>query len=158
MKVSIICIGKIKEKFFTDAIGEYSKRMSRFADFEIIEIADERIPDNASEKEKEQIKEREGEKILAKINPRSYVISLCIEGKTLNSPELAQTVKNAYQTTNQVTFIIGGSLGLADTVKLRSDLKLSFGRMTLPHQLMRVVLSEQIYRSFMINSGTAYHK
>lgn len=158
MKVSVICIGKIKEKFFTDAIGEYAKRMSRFADFEIIELADERIPDNASEKEKEKIKEREGEKILVKIDSRSYVISLCIEGKTLDSTELAQTIKNAYQTTNQVTFIIGGSLGLSDAVKLRSDLKLSFGRMTLPHQLMRVVLSEQIYRSFMINSGTAYHK
>lgn len=158
MKVSIICVGKIKEKFFTDAIGEYTKRMSRFAEFNIVEIPDERIGDNASEKEKEQIKEREGEKILSKIDPRSYVISLCIEGKTLSSTELAKTVKDAYNTTNHITFIIGGSLGLSDTVKSKSALKLSFGRMTLPHQLMRVVLSEQIYRSFMINSGATYHK
>lgn len=158
MKVSIICVGKIKEKFFTDAIKEYSKRISRFADFEITELPDERIPDNASEKESEQIKIREGEKILSKIDPRSYVISLCIEGKTLDSVELANTMRNAYQTANRITFIIGGSLGLSDKVKNRSDLKLSFGRMTLPHQLMRVVLTEQVYRSFMINSGATYHK
>ena len=158
MKVSIICVGKIKEKFFTDAIKEYSKRISRFADFEITELPDERIPDNASEKESEQIKIREGEKILSKIDPRSYVISLCIEGKTLDSLELANTMRNAYQTANRITFIIGGSLGLSDKVKNRSDLKLSFGRMTLPHQLMRVVLTEQVYRSFMINSGATYHK
>ena len=158
MKVSIICVGKIKEKFFTDAVKEYSKRISRFADFEITELPDERIPDNASEKESEQIKIREGEKILSKIDPRSYVISLCIEGKTLDSVELANTMRNAYQTANRITFIIGGSLGLSDKVKNRSDLKLSFGRMTLPHQLMRVVLTEQVYRSFMINSGATYHK
>lgn len=158
MKVSIICVGKIKEKFFTDAIKEYSKRISRFADFEITELPDERIPDNASEKESEQIKIREGEKILSKIDPRSYVISLCIEGKTLDSVALANTMRNAYQTANRITFIIGGSLGLSDKVKNRSDLKLSFGRMTLPHQLMRVVLTEQVYRSFMINSGATYHK
>lgn len=158
MKVSILCVGKIKEKFYTDAISEYTKRMKRFADFEITEIPDERIPDNASDKEKEIIKNREGEKLLAKLKPDSYVITLCIEGKTLSSTELADTVKNAYLNTNHITFIIGGSLGLSDEVKSKSSLKLSFGRMTLPHQLMRVVLSEQIYRAFMINSGSAYHK
>lgn len=158
MKVNIICIGKIKEKFYTDAIKEYAKRMSRFADFEITELPDERIPDNASEKEKEAIKKREGEKILAKIKPSSFAIALCIEGKALDSIELAKTIKDAYMQTGSITFIIGGSLGLSDEVKHRSALKLSFGRMTLPHQLMRVVLSEQIYRSFMINSGAAYHK
>ncbi len=158
MNVSIICVGKIKEKFYTDAIREYAKRMSRFASFEITEVPDERIPNNPSEKETEQIKKREGEKILAKLNPRSFVITLCIEGKTLDSTELAKTVQNAYLTTDTVTFIIGGSLGLSDEVKKMSDLRLSFGRMTLPHQLMRVVLSEQIYRAFMINSGAAYHK
>lgn len=158
MKVSIICIGKIKEKFFTDAIKEYIKRISRFAESEIIELSDERIPDNASEKEKKQIKTKEGEKILTKLDARSFVISLCIEGKTLDSVELADTMQKAYQSTNRITFIIGGSLGLSDAVKQRSDLKLSFGRMTLPHQLMRVVLTEQIYRSFMINSGATYHK
>ena len=158
MKISVICVGKIKEKFFTDAIKEYSKRMSRFAEFEIIEIPDERIPDNASEKETELIKKREGEKILSKIKQQSYVISLCIEGKTLDSNELADIIKNACLRTSHICFIIGGSLGLSDEVKNRSDLRLSFGRMTLPHQLMRVVLSEQIYRVFMINSGATYHK
>lgn len=158
MRVSIICVGKIKEKFYTDAVKEYAKRMSRFADFEITEIPDERIPDNASEKEIEKIKEREGEKILSKLNPQSFVISLCVEGKTLDSTELADTIKNAFTRTSRIVFIIGGSLGLSDAVKAKSDLRLSFGRMTLPHQLMRVVLSEQIYRSFMINSGATYHK
>lgn len=158
MKVSILCVGKIKEKFYTDAIAEYAKRMKRFADFEITEIPDERIPDNASEKEQELIKEREGEKILAKLKNDAFVITLCIEGKTLSSTELADTIANACQTTSNITFIIGGSLGLSDAVKSRSSLRLSFGRMTLPHQLMRVVLSEQIYRSFMINSGSTYHK
>lgn len=158
MKVTIICVGKIKEKFYSDAVKEYAKRMTRFADLEIIELPDEQIPDNASEKEKETIKKREGEKILAKIKPQSYVISLCIEGQTLDSPGLAKTIKNAYMKTSSVAFIIGGSLGLSDEVKNRSNLKLSFGRMTLPHQLMRVVLAEQIYRAFMINIGAAYHK
>ena len=158
MKVTIICIGKIKEKFYTDAIKEYAKRMTRFAELNIIELPDEQIPDNASSKEMEAIKKREGEKILAKIKPQSYVISLCIEGKTLDSPELAKTIRDAYMRTSNVTFIIGGSLGLSDEVKNRSDLRLSFGRMTLPHQLMRVVLAEQIYRAFMINSGATYHK
>lgn len=158
MKVSIICVGKIKEKFYTDAIKEYAKRMNRFADFEIIEVPDERIPENASAKEIEQLKNREGEKILAKIKPQSYIITLCIEGKTLSSEELAQTIRNACLTTSRIAFIIGGSCGLSDAVKSQSALKLSFGRMTLPHQLMRVVLSEQIYRSFMINSGSEYHK
>lgn len=158
MKVSVICVGKIKEKFYTDAIREYAKRMSRFADFEIIEVPDERIPENASEKEIEQLKKREGEKILSKIKPQSYIITLCIEGKTLSSEELAQTVKNACLSTSRIVFIIGGSCGLSEEVKAQSSLRLSFGRMTLPHQLMRVVLSEQIYRSFMINSGSEYHK
>lgn len=158
MKVSILCVGKIKEKFYTDAITEYAKRMKRFADFEIIEIPDERIPDNASEKENEMIKIREGEKILAKLKNDAFVITLCIEGKTLSSTELADTIANACQNTSHITFIIGGSLGLSDAVKSKSKLRLSFGRMTLPHQLMRVVLAEQIYRSFMINSGSTYHK
>lgn len=158
MKVSILCVGKIKEKFYTDAIAEYAKRMTRFADFEIVEVADERIADNASDKEKELIKEREGEKLLTKLKPDSYAIALCIEGKTLSSTELAQTILSSYNRTNHITFIIGGSLGLSDAVKSRCSLRLSFGRMTLPHQLMRVVLSEQIYRSFMINQGSQYHK
>ena len=158
MKVSIICVGKIKEKFFTDAIVEYKKRLSRFCDFEVVEIPDLPIPDNASEAEKEQIKTREGEKILDKLRGNPYVISLCIEGKTLSSEELAKTVADATLTTSHIAFIIGGSLGLSDEVKAKSKLRLSFGRMTLPHQLMRVDLTEQIYRSFMINANSGYHK
>lgn len=158
MRVTIVCVGKIKEKFFTDAINEYKKRISRFADFDVVELPDERIPDRASDKEKEHIKDVEGKKILDKIKSDSYVITLCIEGKTLDSPELAKTIADACLKTSHITFVIGGSLGLSDEVKSRSQLRLSFGRMTLPHQLMRVVLSEQIYRSFMINSGSTYHK
>ena len=158
MKVTILCVGKIKEKFYTEAIAKYKKRLTKHADFEIIEIPDEKIPDNPSQKEIEQVKNREGEKILSKLKSSSYIITLCIEGKTLDSVELAKTISDACMKTSHITFIIGGSLGLSDNVKLKSDLKLSFGRMTLPHQLMRVVLTEQIYRSFMINSGSIYHK
>ena len=158
MKVTVLCVGKIKEKFYTDAIGEYAKRLKRFADFNIIEIPDERIPENASEKEEEKIKEREGEKIISKIPQQSFVIGLCVEGSLFSSTELAKTMSDAYLTSSNITFIIGGSLGLSDAVKKQCNLKLSFGRMTLPHQLMRVVLSEQIYRAFMINSGATYHK
>lgn len=158
MKVTIICVGKIKERFYTDAIKEYAKRLGRFTDFEIIEIPDESIPENASEKEKEDIKQREGKKILSRIKPQSYVISLCIEGKQLDSEELAERIQSICMSTSRIVFIIGGSLGLSDEVKKASQLRLSFGRMTLPHQLMRVVLTEQIYRAFMINSGSSYHK
>lgn len=158
MKVTIICVGKIKERFYTDAVNEYKKRMLRFGDFDIIELPDEKIPDNPSPKEQEIIKSKEGEKILAKLPSQSFVITLCVEGKTLSSEELAKTIENAYLTHSNITFIIGGSLGLSDEVKAKSSLRLSFGRMTLPHQLMRVVLSEQIYRAFMINSGATYHK
>ncbi len=158
MRVSIICVGKIKEKFYTDAIAEYKKRLSRFCDFEIVEIPDLSIPDNASEAEKEQIKNREGEKILDKLKGNTFTVALCIEGKTLSSEDLAKTMAGATQTTSNISFVIGGSLGLSDTVKSKANLMLSFGRMTLPHQLMRVVLTEQIYRSFMINANTGYHK
>lgn len=158
MKVSIICVGRLKEKFYTDAIAEYKKRISRFAELEMIELADERIPDNASERELEAIKTREGKKIISKLKDGCRIISLCVEGKLLSSEELAEDIRNACMRTSHIVFIIGGSLGLSDEVKARSDLRLSFGRMTLPHMLMRVVLTEQIYRAFMINSGAAYHK
>ena len=158
MKVSIICVGKLKEKFYAEAVCEYKKRISRFAGLEIVELPDERIPDNASEAELQAVKRREGERILAKIKPQSYVISLCVEGKLLSSEELAENISHACMGASHIVFIIGGSLGLADEVKAASDLRLSFGRMTLPHMLMRVVLAEQIYRAFMINSGAAYHK
>lgn len=158
MNINIICVGKIKEKYFTDALNEYAKRLSRFAKFSIIEVPDEKIPDNASEKEEDMIKEKEGKKILAKLSQGSYIIALCIEGTELSSEELAKKIADIFMTSSNITFIIGGSLGLSDAVKSKAQLKLSFGKMTLPHQLMRVVLAEQIYRSFKINNNETYHK
>ena len=165
MNITVISVGKIKEKYFTAAIDEYSKRLSRFAKLNIIEVADEKIPDNASEKEMEQIKEKEGNKILAKLPQNSFVVTLCIEGKEHSSEELAKKIADISMTSSHITFIIGGSLGLSDTeksksayVKSKSALRLSFGKMTLPHQLMRVVLLEQIYRAFKINNNESYHK
>ena len=153
MNITVISVGKIKEKYFTAAIDEYSKRLSRFAKLNIIEVADEKIPDNA-----EQIKEKEGNKILAKLPQNSFVVTLCIEGKEHSSEELAKKIADISMTSSHITFIIGGSLGLSDTVKSKSALRLSFGKMTLPHQLMRVVLLEQIYRAFKINNNESYHK
>lgn len=158
MNINIICVGKIKEKYFTDAINEYAKRLSRFAKFSVIEVPDEKIPDNASKKEEEFIREKEGGKILAKIPQNAYVIALCIEGTELSSENLAQKIADISMEASNIAFIIGGSLGLSDEVKARAKLKLSFGRMTLPHQLMRVVLAEQIYRAFKINNNETYHK
>ena len=158
MNISVICVGKIKEKFFTDAINEYLKRLSRFAKTEIIEVKDEKIPDNASQKECEAILEKEGNAILSKIPKGSYVVSLCIEGKEMSSPALADKIKYISMESSHITFIIGGSLGLWEEVKRLSKLQLSFGKITLPHQLMRVVLLEQIYRGFKILANESYHK
>lgn len=158
MNISVICVGKIKEKFFTDAINEYLKRLSRFAKTDIIEVKDEKIPDNASQKECEAILEKEGSAILSKIPKGSYVVSLCIEGKEMSSPALADKIKYISMESSHITFIIGGSLGLWDEIKNLSKLQLSFGKMTLPHQLMRVVLLEQIYRGFKILANESYHK
>ena len=133
--------------------------MSRFAKFEIVELPDEKTPDNASEAQNHQIMEKEGDRILAKISERDYVIVLAIEGKQFPSEEfsriIADTTLRGY---SDIVFVIGGSLGLADKVKKRANLKMSFGLLTLPHQLMRLVLAEQIYRAFMIQQGSPYHK
>ena len=158
MNISIICVGKVKEKYFTAAADEYKKRLSRFTKLEIIEVPDEKIPDNASEKEIENIKNKEGLAILSKLKNSGSVIALCIEGKALTSEQLAEQTERFLMNGSNLYFIIGGSLGLSDEVKKRADLKLSFGRMTLPHQLMRVVLIEQIYRAFKINHNESYHK
>ena len=157
MNINVICVGKIKEKFFTAAMDEYLKRLSRFAKVTVTEVADEKIPDRASEKEMEAVKRKEGEKILAKLGGE-YVIALCIEGKEMSSEEIAREISDISMTTGDIAFIIGGSLGLSDEVKSRAKLRLSFGRVTLPHQLMRVVLAEQIYRAFKINNNESYHK
>lgn len=158
MNITIISIGKIKEKFFKDAISEYLKRLQRFSKVEIIELPDEKIPDNASEKVIEQIKDKEGDLILSHLKENTYFISLCIEGEELSSEELAKKISDISLSKSHITFAIGGSLGLSDKVKNKSRLKLSFGRFTLPHQLMRVVLTEQIYRAFKINANEVYHK
>ena len=158
MNITIISVGKIKEKYFTDAVNEYAKRMSRFAKFNIIEIPDEKIPDNASDKEMLAIKVKEGMGILNKIPNGAYVIAMCIEGDLVSSEEIAKKIAAASMRASHIVFIIGGSLGLSDEVKKRADIKMSFGRITLPHQLMRVVLSEQIYRGFKINNNENYHK
>jgi 23S rRNA (pseudouridine1915-N3)-methyltransferase len=159
MKLKLITVGKLKEKYLKQGIDEYRKRMTTMLPLEVIELPDERIPDKASDKEKEAVKNTEGQKILAKINPQDKVIVLAIQGKLFTSEELAEKIKSfeVYGAQN-VVFIIGGSLGLSDEVYKRSDLQISFGRFTLPHQLMRLVLVEQIYRAQMINRGSEYHK
>ena len=159
MKIKVVTVGKLKEKYLKDGIAEYTKRISRFAKLEVIELADEKTPDKASELENQKILETEGERILSKVGGRDFVVVLAIEGKTLSSEEFSKQLEQAsikgYST---LTFIIGGSLGLAPVVKNRANLSVSFGRLTLPHQLMRLVLVEQIYRAFTIQQGSPYHK
>lgn len=159
MKIKIVTVGKLKEKYLKDGIAEYTKRISRFAKLEMIELADEKTPDKASELENQKILETEGARILSKVGERDFVVVLAIEGKTFSSEDFSKQLEQAsikgYST---LTFIIGGSLGLAPIVKNRANLSVSFGRLTLPHQLMRLVLVEQIYRSFTIQQGSPYHK
>ena len=159
MKITLVAVGKIKEKFFADAIGEYGKRLSRYCKLEIIQVADEKTPDKASEAQARQIKEKEGERVLAQIKEGSYVIALAIEGKMASSEELAEKMERlGIEGKSQVVFVIGGSLGLSEAVMRRADENLSFSRMTFPHQLMRVILLEQIHRSYRIIAGDPYHK
>jgi len=159
MKITCITVGKIKEKYFTDAIKEYSKRLSRYCKLEIVELQDEKTPDGASETEELAIKEREGERILKAIKEDAYVIALAIEGKMLDSEELSKKIEQlGIAGTSHITFLIGGSLGLSQAVMKRADFALSFSKMTFPHQLMRVVLLEQIYRGFRIMKNEPYHK
>lgn len=159
MKISIITVGKIKEKYFTLAIEEYAKRLGRYCKLEIIEVADEKTPDKSSEHENELIKEKEAERILKYIKDDAYIISLEIKGKQLTSEEMAQKIQQlAVEGNSHVCFIIGGSLGLHSLVSQKADFALSFSAMTFPHQLMRVVLLEQIYRSFRIINHEPYHK
>ena len=159
MKIKVVTVGKLKEKYLKDGIAEYSKRISRFAKLEMIELADEKTPDRASESENQKILEIEGQRILSKVGDRDFVIALAIEGKTLSSEEFSKQLEEAsIKGFSTITFIIGGSLGLSSAVKKRANLPVSFGRLTLPHQLMRLVLAEQIYRAFTIQQGSPYHK
>ena len=159
MKIKVVTVGKLKEKYLKDGIVEYSKRISRFTKLEMIELADEKTPDKASESENQKILEIEGQRILSKVGDRDFVIVLAIEGKTFSSEEFSKQLEEAsIKGFSTLTFIIGGSLGLAQDVKNRANLSVSFGRLTLPHQLMRLVLVEQIYRAFTIQQGSPYHK
>lgn len=159
MKIKIICVGKLKEKYLKEGIAEYQKRLGKFTKFEIIEVPDEKIPYQSNLSENNRILKKESHYILDKVDNRDYVIALAIEGKQLSSDRLAKQIdKVTVGGISSITFIIGGSLGLDNSVKKRADLLLSFGLITLPHQLMRLVLIEQIYRVYMINQGSPYHK
>ena len=156
--ITIISVGKIKEKFIKDALCEYEKRLSRFVKFKSIEIPDRPIPDKASDAEEISVLEKEGNDILSKLGKNDFVIAMCIEGNKMSSTQFAKKLSGAFMTTSSITFIIGGSLGLSDEVKRRSDLKMSMSDMTFPHNLARLMLTEQIYRAFKINSNESYHK
>ena len=159
MRITVITVGKIKEKFFTDAIGEYAKRLSKYCTLNQIEVPDEKAPETLSDKEMVQIKDKEGERILAKIKDSQYVVTLEIKGKQLTSEGLSEKLADlGLEGNSDVVFIIGGSLGLSDLVLERSNFALSFSKMTFPHQMMKVVLLEQIYRGFRIMKGEPYHK
>ena len=159
MKITLITVGKIKEKFFTDAIAEYMKRLSRYCKPEIIQVADEKTPENAALAVEKQVKDTEGERILRHVAEDAFVVALEIRGEMLSSEALADFIERKQVSgTSHIQFVIGGSLGLSEAVLRRADYRLSFSRMTFPHQLMRVVLLEQIYRSFRIIAGEPYHK
>lgn len=159
MKISIVCVGKIKEKFYRDALEEYGKRLSKYCKLEIIEVQDEKTPEGASAAEENQIKEKEAARILSRISEDAYVCTLEILGKRLTSEGFADFIESAALSgRSHMVFVIGGSLGLHESVSKRGDFALSFSDMTFPHQLMRVILTEQIYRAFRILKGEPYHK
>lgn len=159
MKITIISVGKIKEKFFADAINEYTKRLSKFCKLTEEIIPDERADENFSQSEIEQVKVKEGIKILNKIPKNSYIFVLDVKGKQLSSEELADKINAlGVDGTSDITFIIGGSNGLSQDILDIANFKLSFSKMTFPHQLFKVILLEQVYRAFKINAGEAYHK
>ncbi len=159
MKITLITVGKIKEKYLRDAIAEYSKRLSRYCKLEIIEVTDEKTPDHASDVVENTIRDKEAERIMKYVKEDAYVITLEINGKLLSSEELSAKINQlGIQGTSHIIFIIGGSIGLGKEVLARSDYALSFSKMTFPHQLMRVILLEQIYRSYRIINGEPYHK
>ena len=159
MKITLITVGKIKEKYLKDAIAEYSKRLSKYCKLEVIEVADEKTPDQASENVEQQIRKKEGERILRYVKEDAYVITLEIGGTMLDSVAFAKKIETlGVQGKSHIIFIIGGSIGLGEDVLKRSDYGLSFSKMTFPHQLMRVILLEQVYRSYLIIEGAPYHK
>ena len=158
MKIKLICPGKLKESFMRDACGEYLKRLGRYANVSVIEVADEKTPDAPSDVQRQMVLKKEGERILSHIGDRDHVIALCIEGRFMSSEAFSDAISRLRDSGRDITFVIGGSLGLWEGVTDRSDMRLSFSPMTFPHQLMRVILLEQIYRGFRIISGEPYHK
>ncbi len=159
MKITILTVGKVKERFFRQAIEEFDKRLSRYCKLEIIEVADEKTPDHASEAQKTQILEKEGVRLLRYLKEDAWVCALAIEGKMLDSEELSKKMEQlGVSGVSHIQFVIGGSFGLCDSVLNLADFKLSFSKMTFPHQLMRVILLEQIYRSYRIMMKEPYHK
>lgn len=159
MKITCVAVGKIKESYLKEAMAEYGKRLSRYCKLEIIELPDEKTPEGASQSEEQQIKEREGERILKALREEAYVIALDIQGSRPDSVEFSRKLENlAIQGKSHIAFVIGGSLGLSPAVLRRAQERVSFSAMTFPHQLMRVILLEQVYRSFRIMKGEPYHK
>jgi 23S rRNA (pseudouridine1915-N3)-methyltransferase len=159
MNITLVTVGKIKEKYFRDAVSEYSKRLSRYCKLDIVEVADEKTPDNASDAAETQIKQKEADRILKYVRDDAYCIALAIDGKKYNSVDFAEHIeKLAVMGRSSLVFVIGGSLGLHESVLRRADERLSFSDMTFPHQLMRVILLEQIYRGYRIINREPYHK
>lgn len=159
MNITIIAVGKLKEKYLKQAVDEYSKRLGRYCRLDIIELADEKTPDNASEKDELIIKEKEGRAILSKVKENSYVIAMDLKGNQLASEEFSKFIDNCgIMGNSNLVFVIGGSLGLSEEVIRRANYKLCFSKMTFPHQLFRVMLLEQVYRGFRIINGEPYHK
>ena len=157
--ITLITVGRLKEKFYTAAIEEYSKRLSAYCRFEVIEVKDEKTPENPSPAEKQAVLDREAQRIIEKLPKNAKIITLCVEGKQMPSEKFAELISRyAVEGASKIVFIIGGSMGLSEEVKRLSDLRLSFSEMTFPHMLMRVVLAEQIYRGFTIIEGKTYHK
>lgn len=158
LNVKLITLGTLKEAYLRDAAAEYEKRLGAFCRFESVQLKEERLSDDPSESEIKNALSKESEKILALIPPRAYVVAMCVEGKQLTSPELADKLEEVSARTSDVCFIIGSSFGLSDAVKQKADLRLSVSKLTFPHQLMRVILLETVYRAFNIQKGTRYHK
>ena len=158
INVKLIALGNLKEGYLREAFSEYSKRLGGLCRFEMIELKEYKLPDSPTEKEIEAALTDEAKRILALLSPRAYKIALCVEGKQLSSEAFAEKIDKAAATHGEIVFIIGSSHGLSETVKSACDARLSISEMTFPHQLMRVILAEQVYRAFMINSGSTYHK
>ena len=158
LSIKIICVGTLKESYVKDAVAEYSKRLSAFCKLSIVQLKEARIPDSPSEKEIDMALDEESKSILAEMSARAYKIAMCVEGKQLSSEKLAEKLASVSAEHSEVCFVIGSSHGLSDKVKAACDMKLSFSELTFPHQLLRVILLEAVYRAFNINAGTKYHK